>query len=107
VQVGLGLLTCQLYPGGVQKEVDIYREAVSLAERAEKAGFDSIWCSEHHFLDDSYLPSVLPFCAAIAARTSRISIGTGVLLLPLYETLRLAEDSARTAQSSTCCRVDA
>lgn len=94
MQVGFGSITCQRYPGDPRSDGDRYREALALAEEAERLGFDSVWVSEHHFFDDSYLPSVLPFCAAIAACTSRLTVGTDVLLAPLYEPIRLAEDAA-------------
>lgn len=94
VEFGFGLITCQRYPGDPRSDQELYRQALTLAEDADAAGLDSVWVSEHHFVDDAYLPSLLPMCAAIAARTRRVQVGTALLLAPLYEPVRLAEDAA-------------
>ena len=62
--------------------------------RAEELGFDSIWITEHHFAEDGYTPSPIPLLAAIAARTKKVELSTDILLLPLYDALKLAEDVA-------------
>lgn len=85
---GVGLYTGQRADGAD------YRDAVPLAVAAEEAGFDSFWVSEHHGMPDGYLPSPLTLLAALAPVTSRIELGTGVLLAPLHHPLRIAEDAA-------------
>lgn len=62
---------------------------------AEAPGVDSVWLTEHHGFADGYLPSPMIVAAAVAARTRRLRIAQGIVLLPLYgHPLRLAEDSA-------------
>jgi probable F420-dependent oxidoreductase len=73
---------------------ELYRKHLDLAAEAEQMGFDTIWLTEHHFVEDGYSPSLLPLAAAIASRTRKIRIGTFVLLMPLHNPLHVAEDAA-------------
>jgi probable F420-dependent oxidoreductase len=72
----------------------LYGEILEQISWCEDNGFDDVWLSEHHFIEDGYLPSILPVAAAIAARTKRIRIASGVLLMPFHNPVRLAEDIA-------------
>ena len=73
---------------------EFYRSHLDLVVDSERMGFDEAWLTEHHFIDDGYSPSLFPIGAAIAARTSRIRIGTFLLLLPLHNPVQVAEDTA-------------
>jgi alkanesulfonate monooxygenase SsuD/methylene tetrahydromethanopterin reductase-like flavin-dependent oxidoreductase (luciferase family) len=75
-------------------DVELYRDTLEEIRFAESLGIESAWVTEHHFMGDRYLPSVMPMLGAIAASTTRIRIGTYVLLMPMYNPVRLAEDIA-------------
>src|SRR3954449_4464973 len=67
---------------------------LELCEEAERLGAGSVWFTEHHLFDDSYLTQPLTFAAAVAARTRRIRLGTAVVVAPLHHPVELAEQAA-------------
>jgi len=69
-------------------------ETIAEAALAESCGFDAMFFGEHHQDRDGFLPSPLIVCTAVAARTTRLKVGTSVILLPLYHPIHLAEDVA-------------
>ena len=73
---------------------DVVAQTVAEARLAEALGFDAIWIAEHHFANLSLSPSPLLLAAHLAALTSQIAIGTGVVVLPLYQPMRLIEEIA-------------
>lgn len=87
------LVTTQDPPAGEQIAAR-WQELLELAPIAERAGFASFHLPEHHARDDGYLPQPLVGCAAIAARTHSIQIGTALTVAPLRHPLHLAEEAA-------------
>jgi len=61
---------------------------------AEALGFDSIYISEHHGLPDGFYPTPFVVLAAVAAQTRQVRLWIGILLLPLYHPLHVAEQAA-------------
>ncbi|ANK81937.1 MAG: hypothetical protein TEF_14875 [Rhizobiales bacterium NRL2] len=57
-------------------------------------GLDLVWFTEHHFLEDGYLPSWTPVAAAMAARTKHVRFSSDICLMPFQNPVRLAEDLA-------------
>lgn len=73
---------------------DTYRDMLRCLPRAEELGYESMLQVSHHVQKDGFCPAPLVAVAAAAAVTERMRVGTGVLLVPLYPPLRLAEDVA-------------
>lgn len=93
----LGLFT-RLLPAAPDYDVDartVYRRALEQFDLAERLGYDVGWVAQHHFdPQEGGLPSPFVFLAAVAARTERIRLGTGIITLPLEDPVRVAEDAA-------------
>lgn len=79
---------------------EVYGRALDLVVEAENLGAGSVWFSEHHLFTDGYLPQPLTFAAAAAARTTRVRIGTAVLVAALRPAVLVAEEAAVIDQLS-------
>lgn len=80
---------------GIRSSREELRDTVALACRAEELGFESFWIAQHHFgIQRGHSPSPLVVLAAVAERTERIRLGTAVVVAPLEDPIRLAEDAA-------------
>ncbi len=75
-------------------------DSMELCQMAEQLDFDTVWFAEHHFSNYCMIPSPLIMSAYCAARTKRINVGPAVLVLPLYEPVRLIEEIAFVDQIS-------
>ena len=71
-----------------------YRLAAEQITHAERCGYDAAWVAQHHFHEhEGGLPSPFVFLGHVAARTSQIRLGTGIITLPLELPVRVAEDA--------------
>jgi alkanesulfonate monooxygenase SsuD/methylene tetrahydromethanopterin reductase-like flavin-dependent oxidoreductase (luciferase family) len=74
---------------------EVYDYQLELVEWLEELGFDGVWFAEHHFRDYGTVPSPLAMLSNVAARTERLRLGTGVVVLPLHHPLEIAEQAAQ------------
>ena len=75
---------------------ELYAAALDQVQWADELGFDNVGLGEHHASPDGYNPSPLVLAAAMGARSRQIRLRTSVLLAPLYDPIKLAEDAAVT-----------
>ncbi len=67
------------------------RKELDFCLQAEPAGFDSIWLTKHHFSNYGLIPDPMVALSFMAARTTKVKLGTAVLVLPWHDPVRLAE----------------
>lgn len=103
-------MECDYRRGRTQEEA--FEEAFAIADVADECGLDGVWLAERHFAMHreptdpmgAGIPSVasvpLVWASALAARTERVRIGTGVSVLPLCHPIRTAEEAATVDQIS-------
>lgn len=87
-------------PGSAHSLADVYAQTLEQVALLDRLGLDLVWFSEHHFVEDGYLPSFVPVAGAVAARTTRMRISTNIALVPFAHPVRLAEDMAVLDQLS-------
>ncbi|PWJ52752.1 Flavin-dependent oxidoreductase, luciferase family (includes alkanesulfonate monooxygenase SsuD and methylene tetrahydromethanopterin reductase) [Quadrisphaera granulorum] len=100
MRFGVGLYCLQSTASTPRHPSVPYRELLEDAPSLEAWGYDGLWLSEHHFFYDGYCPALLPVAAAALAVTTRLRVGTGMMLLPLQEPARVARLAADVAARS-------
>src|SRR2546422_9537622 len=78
-------------PLNQSSDYDVYRGELKLGDLIEPLGFDSIWGVEHHFDDYTMCPDVLQYLTYWAGRTSKVQLGSMVVVLPWHDPIRVAE----------------
>ncbi|PBB45587.1 LLM class flavin-dependent oxidoreductase [Mesorhizobium sp. WSM3866] len=75
---------------------ELLRELGELVLLAEQAGFETAWIGEHHGMEFTISPNPFINIAYLAAKTSRIRLGTGTIIAPFWHPIKLAGEAAMT-----------
>jgi len=81
-------------PGGGESEAGSYRRYIDTVIEAERLGYHSSFLVEHHFSGTGQVSASLSLLAHLAARTTRIRLGTAVVVLPWHNPVLVAEEVA-------------
>ncbi|MGW8378220.1 LLM class flavin-dependent oxidoreductase [Streptomyces sp. ODS28] len=85
----------QAAPGLEREDVAArYRATVEMAAFADEAGLDMVTLEEHHGADNGWSPAPLATAGAVLGASRRIAVMVSALITPLYDPLRLAEETA-------------
>ncbi len=72
----------------------VTRDALELVRLAEEGGFEIAWAAEHHTIELTIGPNPFTILTHWAAHTSRIRLGTAVVVAPYWHPIRVAGEAA-------------
>ena len=79
----------------------LYDGILEQVDQAERMGMEAVWLAEHHFFDyGGHVPSIPVLGATIAARTKKLKIASGIVMIGLQDPIRVAEQFAMLDQLS-------
>jgi alkanesulfonate monooxygenase SsuD/methylene tetrahydromethanopterin reductase-like flavin-dependent oxidoreductase (luciferase family) len=84
--------TCIFQGGGdAADDQKVYSDELALCDLAEPLGFEMLWGVEHHFTSYTMCPDPVQFLSYMAGRTENILLGSGAVILPWHDPVRVAE----------------
>ena len=85
---------CDHHPALPRTVPELYEQLLDEAVLGESLGYDTFFVAEHHFHEYGVIPDPAVFLATLAARTSRLRLGTGISVLTFHDPKRVAETYA-------------
>ena len=79
------------YPKLARTVPQLYQQVIHSCELAERLGFDTFFCAEHHFHEYGVVPDPAVMLSALAQRTKRIRLGTAISILTFHDPRQIAE----------------
>jgi alkanesulfonate monooxygenase SsuD/methylene tetrahydromethanopterin reductase-like flavin-dependent oxidoreductase (luciferase family) len=77
--------------GNPSDDQRVYTDELRLCDLAEPLGFEAIWATEHHFTSYTMCPDPVQFLSYMAGRTKNILLGSGAVIMPWHDPVRVAE----------------
>lgn len=82
------------HPRLARTVAQLYAQVMAQCELAERLGYDTFFCAEHHFHEYGAVPDPAVMLSALAQRTSRVRLGTAISILTFHDPRRIAETYA-------------
>lgn len=79
------------YPALPRTVPQLYNQVLQSCEAAERLGYDTFFCAEHHFHEYGVVPDPAVMLSALAQRTKKIRLGTAISILTFHDPRRIAE----------------